>query len=127
MRKATVMAVAAMVAAMSLGLAAPAHAQCPSGVPALPTSNTVKLENGQVRINPGGPTQDVDVAGDYANDRADEGIDCALGVVPGQVWCAAFDIGLNAVRFMYYVYQDPNTGEIVIDYARIVADVNNCV
>jgi hypothetical protein len=121
MKKTAVVAVSAMVAAMSLGIAAPASAECPSGVPT-PSTNTVSLENGQVRINPSGPSEDIANAEDYAND----GVACGWGTVPEPVRCRlASDpwtwLGGN------YVYQDSSTGEYVVDYGQLADDADDCL
>jgi hypothetical protein len=127
MKKTAVMGVAALVAAMSLGVAAPASAQtCSGNFPPLPASNTISTENGQLRINPNGPAEDADNAGDYANDRADEGVDCALGSVPPQAWCA-YELAYWGAWYGYYAYVDTNTGEVVVDYGRLTNDTNSCL
>ena len=117
MKKTAVMGVAALVAAGSLGIAAPARAQsCPPGIP---QSDTVKLENGQIRVNPGNPEEDAD----YLIDETGR---CAYAAVPPQVWCTHTFVYWD---FYYgdYVYQDYWTGDYVIDYGRLSGDVNNCL
>lgn len=120
MKKTAVMALSAIVAAMSLGVAAPARAQSCTSVPPLPTSNTVRIENGQIRIDPNGPGEDAEDLQGYADVRVGEAWTCGFNAVPPQGWCAA-NLALNAA-FNEYTYQDPYSGEVVIDYGRLVAD-----
>lgn len=129
MRKRWVMGVAAAVAAASLGVAAPARAQdCLSNrFPMPPEAGTVYIENGQIRINPGGVQGDVDQYVAYATERAVDLYWCVVELVPTQVWCLGNGVIGIVANIDQYVYQDPNTGEIVIDYARLVSDATSCL
>jgi hypothetical protein len=126
------MGVAAMVAAMSVGIAAPARAQCPSGVPGAPQLNTIYRENGQVRINPSALGSDAGAVEAYAAARVADAIECAFGLVPAQAWCVASKvIEIASIPNpekprLRYVYLD-SSGEIVVDYGLLLEDARGCV
>lgn len=125
-KKSLAMAIVAAVAAVPFGYAAPASAQECNDAIRFPETTTVTIENGQIRINPSGPPEDVDNLTAFATVLANIAVDCAVDAVPSQVWCA-LNVVANGVFFGTYVYQDPYTGEIVIDYGRLVADTSSCV
>lgn len=129
MSKATVMGVAALVAAGSLGIAAPASAQdCLGATGPLPPLETVYTENGQLRINPNGVGSDVERYSGHALEEWVETRDCVYGYVPEQVWCA-YELVWFGIIFGEsgpYAYQDPYTSEIVVDYGRLQNDLNDC-
>lgn len=127
MKKKWAVAVTAVVSAASLGIAAPASAQSCAGVGTVPRLSTVVVENGQIRIDPNGVEYDVRDAGEIVENEAEDAEECALetivNTVPAPAWCAYSS--LVGLAWGGYVYQEWDTGAIVIDYARLVADADN--
>jgi hypothetical protein len=122
MKKTAIMGVAALVAAMSLGVAAPANAQSCGSIGTLPTLSTVSNDNGQIRVNPNGAAGDADNAADLAQEEASDAYQCALSTVPPSVFCADRALWAEWDRF---VYVDQYTGELVVDYGRVAGNVDN--
>lgn len=124
-KKVSIIGIVAAVTAMSLGVAAPARAEdCPD-LPGMPPLSTVTITNEEIRIDPGGPDNDAENAVWYAANAVYAQVNCGLGMVPAQAWCA-YALIYNAAWNNYYVYQD-YTGDIVIEYARFLADTNACI
>lgn len=124
MKKVWTMGVVAAVTGASLWVAAPAMAQVCTPSEPLPAS-PVTIENGQIRINPDVELELARLAED-ASALANDAISCGWGQVPAPVRCTyglAWSSGLGSE----YVYEDPYTGEIVIDYGELQYDANSCL
>lgn len=112
MRKTSMLCVASLVLGASLVMTAPARAaaeDCTIEPP--PDSSTVYLEDGQIRVNPGGPSADVAAVRAWATYH----VNCLRNApLLDPVGCIA-GLGVGGP----YVYQDPN-GEYVVDYQALI-------
>lgn len=130
MKKKSALLLGAMVSVASFGPAGPAHAQDCTTLEPMPGTSTVSVENGQLRINPNGPGQDANNLTTYGVATARDLAACAVAPVPPQAWCpyyAAFEAIYHTVWGPGYVYQDPDTGEVVVDYGDLTTYTTDCV
>lgn len=121
MRKVWALALTAAIAAATLVVAAPSAHAWPADCAALedPPGVSVDPDTLQVRIDPGGlPNPDADWALQVANCLDN-------GLVLNKAFCFA----LMPLWFPFgeHVYQDPYTGEIVIDGGRLASDATTCL
>ncbi len=138
MKRFATVAVVAIVAATTLGVPARAEARVVDCTDHLFVqeeagfqSFTINLQTLEVRIQPGAVGDDALMLVDY---YGFDGVNFALcaegGLVTGPVFCflGRLDEIISSLDpmngYLRYVYQDPNTGEIVIDGGRLVADLN---
>lgn len=128
-------AIVTATAVASLGITSPAGAQqdCVGwGFSPAPGPNTVSVENGQLRINPGGVGADIEQYLAYVDPYADKVGRCVGGLIPPEVFCVinnALEIidAIDPVNGdLRYVYQDPETGELVVDYGLLLSDITAC-
>ena len=130
------------VSAAAIGLAAPAHASAsvdcfpPQDIVVDIQSVSVNLQTLEVRIDPAAIDDDVNWVVALVLSEIDYTVDGALctegGLVTSRVRCLvakALEIARSldpASLYFRYVYQDPYTGEIVIDGGQLVADGTAC-
>lgn len=136
MRKTFALGLTAALSVATLGFAAPARAadwptDCLRSSGAIDfESFSIDLVTLEVRINPAGVGPDVDMVTSAVtglalcleNDIVLGRVTCLLGKVEEIVT----SINVPAL-YLRYVYQDPATGELVIDGGRLVEDATACL
>jgi hypothetical protein len=138
-RRASALLVTAAVATATLAVASPAKAQGPLDCLDIqfefPQANsvTVDVDTLQVRVDPDAIEGDVTMlAGLVAGITLDLARCLEGGLIVGPAMCyvdRALEIAnsLDPLSLqLRYVYQDPETGDFVIDGGRLLADLTSC-